>query len=106
MVPAQLLLLTGAVIVTVGGVVSAFGLTVTSMPAEAVLPLVSVAMAVTVWAPSAAVVVSQTREYGDAAIGEPRLTPSIWNCTPAMPRLSAALAVNVTEPVSAAPLLG
>ncbi len=36
----------------------------------------------------------------------PRLTPSSWNCTPATPTLSAAVAVTETEPPTLAPALG
>ena len=37
---------------------------------------------------------------------DPRFAPSIKNWTPAMPRLSEALAVSVVVPRTAAPLVG
>ena len=86
----------GAVIDTVGGVVSAL-LTVTLTAAEvAVLPAASRATAVSVCAPLVAVVLFQVIEYGAVVTSAPRLAPSSLNCTPATPTLSAAFADTVT----------
>ena len=40
-------------------------------------------------------VVSQVSAYGAVVSSEPRLAPSSWNCTPATPTLSEALAETV-----------
>src|SRR5207244_12937902 len=73
---------------TVGGVVSFATVTLTA--AEVVrLPAASRAMAVSVWAPLAAVVVVQDTEYGAAVTSAPRLAPSSLNCTPPTPTWSA-----------------
>ncbi len=68
----------GEVMATVGGVVSGGGLlTVTVMGAEvALLPEVSVAMAVSVCVALVAAVVFQDEENGEVVTAEPRLTPS------------------------------
>src|SRR5207253_1864228 len=83
----------GAVIDTVGGVVSL--VTVTVPPASAAgWPAAPRATAVSVWLPLVAVVVSQVSEYGAAVSSAPRFTPSTLNCTPTTATLSAAVAVT------------
>src|SRR5207244_10696398 len=90
---------------TVGGVVSFATVTLTA--AEVVrLPAASRAMAVSVWAPLAAVVVVQDTEYGAAVTSAPRLAPSSLNCTPPTPTLSAAVAVTETVPATVLPAIG
>ena len=71
---------------------------VTVTEADVVLPDVSVAIAVIVCDPSAVLALLQTSEYGGDVIAEPRLIPSIWNCTLATATLSLAEAASVTEP--------
>src|SRR5688572_14420599 len=89
----------------VGAVVS-FA-TVTLTPAEVVvLPAASRATADNVWAPLAAVVVFQEREYGAAVSSVPRLAPFSLNWTPAIPTLSLALADTVTVFETVAPAAG
>src|SRR5690349_5129923 len=63
-------------------------------------------MAVKVWLPFAAVVVFQEIEYGEVVSWAPRFAPSSWNCTPATPTLSDALAATVTLPDTLAPFAG
>ncbi len=105
-VPVAVLPAVGAVIATVGGVVSL--LTVTVTPALVVVRLeVSRATAVSVWEPLVAPVVFQVSEYGDVPVtSAPRFAPSSLNCTPATATLSAAVAVTVTEPLTVAPAAG
>ena len=97
----------GAVIDTVGGVVSATGLlTVTETLVEVVLlPAASRALAVRTCVPLVTVVVFQEIEYGVAVSSIPRFTPSSRNCTPTTATLSVALAETVTVPTTA-PTLG
>jgi hypothetical protein len=45
-----------------------------------------------------AVAVFQLTEYGEVVTSAPRLVPSSWNWTPAIPRLSVALAATVITP--------
>src|SRR5579872_78865 len=83
-------------------------LTVTATGADVVLlPAASRATAVSVCAPLATVVVSQTTD-GDAALASlPRLAPSSWNCTPTTPTLSVAFAETTTlEPDTLLPFDG
>jgi hypothetical protein len=94
----------GAVIDTVGGTTL---LTVTVIPAELIwVPAVSVTTAVSVWAPFDTVVVSQDTEYGDAVSREPRLVPSNWNWTLAIPTVLEGLAETVIVPETVAPAVG
>src|SRR2546426_6541291 len=95
----------GDVMLTVGGVVSFDTVTVTG--AEVVrLPAASRATAVMVCEPLLEVVVFQETEYGDVVSSAPALRPSSWNCTPATPTLSEALAVTVIVPGTVAPEAG
>src|SRR2546422_8568871 len=73
--------------------------TVTSV-ATIVLPAVSVARAEIVWFPFTMAAVFQITEYdGPAPVtSAPSGVPSTKNCTPAMARLSVAVAVTVTDP--------
>src|SRR6266705_317473 len=71
----------GAVIDTVGGVVSLN--TVTATLAEARLPAASRAVAASVCEPFATLVVSRATEYGAAVSSAPSSAPSSWNWTPA-----------------------
>src|SRR5207253_918899 len=106
--PPTFVPLAGAVIETVGGVVSDVALpTVTLTAAEvAVFPAASRATAVKVWDPLLAVVVIQARVQRAAVISEPRLTPSSLNCTPTTLTLSEAMAETVTVPETVAPFAG
>src|SRR5690242_13325959 len=84
-------------------------LTVTDTPADvAVLPAVSVATAVSVCGPLAAVVVSHDRLYdGPAPVTcAPRLTPSSLNCTPDIPALLAPFAETVVVAETVVPFTG
>src|SRR5437660_11980248 len=95
----------GLVRETVGGVVSLL-LTVTVTAVEVVvLPVVSRARAVRVWAPLSPMV-SQETEYGAAVTSAPRLEPSSRNWTPATPTLSEAVADTNTVPDTVAPDAG
>src|SRR5439155_663855 len=81
--------------------------TVTVTGAEVVvLPAASRATAVRVCEPLAAPVVFQEIEYGAVVSSAPKLAPSILNCTPATPTLSAALAVIVTVAGTVWPFAG
>src|SRR5439155_461437 len=62
--------------------------------------------AVRVCEPLAAPVVFQEIEYGAVVSSAPKLAPSILNCTPATPTLSAALAVIVTVAGTVWPFAG
>src|ERR1051326_8562407 len=78
----------GAVIDTVGAVVSPVLDTVTVTAADVfVLPAASRATAVNVCVPFVAVVVSHGTKYGAAVASVPRFAPSSLNCTPAPPTL-------------------
>src|SRR5258708_4600166 len=93
--------------VTAGGGGGAALETVTVTGAEGVLlPAASRAIAVTVCGPLLAVTVSPDIEYGAVVSSAPRFAPSMLNCTPATPTLSAALAVTVTVADTVWPLLG
>src|SRR3989475_10955483 len=90
MVPETVAPEVGAVMLTVGAVVSG---TVTVTEEEVpVLLAASRATALRVWLSGAAVVVSHVTEYGDVVSSAPRLPPSSWNWTPATPTLSEAVA--------------
>src|SRR5882724_10941315 len=99
----------GAVMFTVGGVVSAGGplATVTVTGADVVLlPAASRATAVMVCGPLLVVVVSMEIEYGALRSSAASAIPSPKNCTPTTPTLSAALAASVTVPLTVAPFAG
>src|SRR5439155_27373878 len=98
--------LAGAVMLTVGGVVSALA-TVTVTAADVVaLPAASRARAVSVCDPLLVVVVFQLTTYGALVPSAPRVAPSRKNWTPATPTLSEAVAVTATGPETVAPLAG
>src|SRR5882762_1180694 len=105
MVPETVAPFAGAVMLTVGGVVSLNTVTVTAA-AVAVLPAASRATAVSVCEPLFAVVVFQETAYGAVVSSTPRLAPSSRNWTPATPTLSDALAVTVMVPLTVAPVAG
>src|SRR5206468_6485309 len=85
----------GALMLTAGGVVSAFD-TVTLTGDEVVrFPAASRAVAVRVCEPLPTVVVFQGIEYGDDVSCAPTLAPSSMNCTPATATLSGADTLNV-----------
>jgi hypothetical protein len=70
-------------------------------------PAASRAVAVTLCVPLGTVILFQVVEYGDVVSSLPALLPSILNCTPETPTLSAALALRVTlAPETVAPALG
>src|SRR5438552_611852 len=95
----------GAVMDTVGGVVSF--VTVTLIAAEvAVFPAASRATAVSVCTALLAVVVFHERVYGAVVTSAPRFTPSSLNCTPTTPTLSVAFAETVIVPATEAPEVG
>src|SRR5262245_37554199 len=97
----------GAVIDTVGGVVSAL-LTVTlTAVAVAVLPAASRATAVSECTPSVAPMEFHPIEYGLAVSSAPRFAPSSLNWTPTTATLSDAVADTVTfVPLTVALLAG
>src|SRR5207245_9838417 len=104
MVPVTVEPEVGAVMATVGAVVSG---TVTVTEEEVpVLLAASRATALRVWLRGAAVVVSHVTEYGDVVSSASRLPPSSWNWTPATPTLSEAVAETVMVPVTVAPEVG
>ena len=81
--------------------------TVTATDADFVLFDVSRAIAVSVCEPLPADVVFHVVEYGDDVSSAPMFTPSSWNCTPATPTLSDAVAETVTAlPETVVPLDG
>src|ERR1700722_17741280 len=99
--------LAGAVIETVGGVVSTEFCTVTEMEGLVpTFPFASLAFARSVWVPFADFVVSQTYLYGEAVNGLPTTVPSSWNCKLAAPTLSVTVAETVTLPDALAPTAG
>src|SRR3989338_7552750 len=80
---------------------------VTVTPVEVVeFPATSLAVAVRMWEPLVAEVVSQETEYGEEVSSVPRFAPSSLNWTPATPTLSEAVAETVTEPDTVAPSAG
>ena len=70
------------------------------------LPDASVATAVRVWDPLAAVIEFQARVYGAAVRRGPMLIPSSWNWTPATATLSPAIAARLTTPATTEPGAG
>src|SRR5207253_115124 len=100
--------LAGAVMDTVGGVVSAAVLLTVTLTALDVVrfPAASRAMAVSVCEAFDAVVVFHDTVYGVAVSSEPRFTPSSWNWRPATPTLSAAFADTVIVPDTVDPPAG
>src|SRR5207248_6191753 len=81
--------------------------TVTTMPAEvALLPAVSRATAVSVWAPPVAVALFQLTDHGALVTSAPRLAPSSLSCTPATSTLSVAMAATLSTPDTVAPAGG
>src|ERR1700733_5052689 len=75
----------GAVTLTTGGTPVLDIVTVTPV-AVLCCPCVSVAMAVRVWEPLEAVLLAHCLVYGPVPVMEaPRLDPSSWNCTDAIP---------------------
>src|SRR5262249_708386 len=95
----------GAVMLTLGGVVSLKTVTVTAA-AGAVLPAASRATAVTAGKPLVGVVLFEEGEWGDVVGAGPRFAPSSLNCTPTTPTLSDALAPIVVVPETVAPAVG
>src|SRR3989344_1056209 len=80
---------------------------VTVTPVEvAEFPATSLAVAVRMWKPLVAVVVSQETEYGEAVSSVPRFAPSSLNWTPVTPTLSVAVADTVATPETVAPDVG
>src|SRR5437660_1467507 len=104
-VPETVAPLAGAVMLTVGGVVSLKTVTVTAADVV-VFPAASRATAVSVCDALVAVLVSHATAYGAAVSSVPRFAPSILNCTPTTPTLSDAVAVIVVVPETVAPLAG
>src|SRR5207248_381193 len=95
--------LAGAVMETVGGVLSSVTLIVALV---VILPAASRAIAESVCASLAAAPVSQEMAYGDGVSSASKGAPSSKNCTPTTPTLSVALAPTVTAPDPDAPLAG
>jgi hypothetical protein len=100
--------LAGAVIDTVGGVVSGVALFTVTVTAALVVELLamSVAIARNVCVPLVAVAVFQENPYGEVVSRVPTFAPSNWNCTLATATLSDAFAVTFTVPESVAPPAG
>src|SRR5262249_41324206 len=96
----------GAVIETVGGVVSGLFTVTLRSAVTPTLPAASRATALSLCVPFDTVVVSQAIDQGAAVSSAPRLLPSSLNCTPTTPTLSDALADTVTVPSTVAPLDG
>jgi hypothetical protein len=107
-VPLAVAPFAGALIDTVGGVVSGVLLLTVTVTAVLVVPLpaASLAIARNVCEPLLDVVVFQETEYGEAVSRAPRLAPSNWNCTLATPTLSLAFAVTEIVPLTVAPFAG
>ena len=105
--PRTVAVFSGELIETVGGTVSVLE-TLTVTGAEVVrLPAASRATAVSVCVPLAVSVEFQLMLYGLAMSSALSGAPSILNCTPAMPRLSLAVADTVTAlPEILAPAAG
>jgi hypothetical protein len=96
----------GAVIDTVGAVVSElFTVTVTG-PDVVELPAASRATAVSVYEPFASVVVFHDTAYGEDVSSDPMFVVPCLNWTPTTPTLSDAVAVRDTVPETVAPLAG
>src|SRR5262249_43231029 len=97
--------LEGAVIETVGGVVSFETVTLTAV-AVVWLPAASRARAERVCVPLDAVALFHEIEYGGVVSSAPRAAPSSRNWTATTPTVSAAFADTVTVPVAVDPLAG
>src|SRR5206468_1467806 len=95
----------GALMVTVGGVVSLKTVTVTEV-AVVVLPAASRAMAVSVCDALLVVFVSHATAYGAVVSSAPRFAPSRRNCTPTTPTSSDASAPMVVVPDTVALFAG
>jgi hypothetical protein len=104
-VPVRLAPLAGAVIETVGAVVSFAIVTVTTV-VVVWLPAASRARADKVCVPFATVALFQEIEYGDTVSSVPSAAPSRRNCTPTTPTLSLAVADTVTFPDTVALFTG
>ena len=99
--------LAGAVMATVGGVMSGLLTVTVTVVAVAVLPAASLATALSVWTPLSTAVVSQVTAYGLVVSAAPKLAPSSLNCTLVTPTLSDAFADTVSAaPSTVAPLAG
>jgi hypothetical protein len=100
--------LAGALIETVGAVVSAGVLLTVTVTAAlvALFPAPSVAIARTVCDALLTFVVSHVYAYGEARSDAPAFTPSTWNWTLATLTLSAAFAETVTVPETFAAFAG
>jgi hypothetical protein len=98
----------GALIDTVGGVVSVGVLLTVTVTAAlvALFPAPSFAMARHTCGPLFVFVVSHEYVKGDAKSAAPTFAPSIWNCTLATLTLSVALADTTTVPETLAPFVG
>ena len=95
----------GAEIATVGAVTSELEI-VTETDAVVLFPAASLAIAEIVYVPFACDVVLNEYVYGEAVTSLPRFDPFSWNCTPATPTLSDAVAVIATVPDTVAPVAG
>ena len=97
----------GAVIDTVGGVVSgAFATVMDTLPETVVFPAASRARAASTCPPSVVVRLSHASEYGAVVSSAPIGEPSRRNWTPETPLLSDALAEIVIVPAATEPLAG
>jgi hypothetical protein len=98
----------GLVTFTVGGVVSgaAFDVVIFTPTLVVSFPPTSRARADNVCEPFAVEALFQEMEYGAVVSSLPMGDPSSRNCTPAIPRLSLAVADTVTAPVTVAPFAG
>src|SRR5207302_124316 len=94
-----------ATVVSTGGVVSLFTVTITGA-LVVWLAAASQAIAVNVWLPIAAALVFHEIEYGAAVTSAPRAAPSSANCTPTTPTLSLAVAVTGIVPDTVVPAPG
>src|SRR3989338_660803 len=90
--------LSGDVIETAGGVVSAVLLTFIAICVLAMFADVSLATAVRIYSLLANVIVFSEAEYGVVVSSTVTFVPFIVNCTPAMPVLSDANAETTTVP--------
>jgi hypothetical protein len=104
-VPDTVAPVAGAEIATVGAVTSELEI-VTETDAVVLFPAASLAIAEIVYVPFACEVVLNEYVYGEAVTSLPRFDPFNWNCTPATPILSDAVAVMATEPDTVAPVAG
>src|SRR5687768_1886579 len=95
----------GAVSVTVGGVVSGLSIVTATLALVVLLPAASVALAVIVAGPSASVVESKLVGSGPGG-SVPTTVPLIRNSTWLSASLSAASAARVTRPLTVVPSSG